>query len=380
MKVLILTVSMGQGHNVTAQAIAGRLEERGAFCRIVDIMEYSNPHLTKAITRSYLWTARKLPVMYRTAYNIAEKEHYLPVEPLSVIMEHVYLTELAACIADFEPDCVFSTHVFAALAASKLKKRPCSDVPFFGLVTDYCIHPYWSQARLDYLITASPFQNREALRKGIPRGKILPLGIPLRPQFYHSVPKEEARRTLGLHPGKATVMLAGGGLGYGRLDRILAELDHLPEDFQVISICGGNSELKETIDARHWQKEIHNYGYVDNIHLMMDAADFLVSKPGGITVTESIAKRLPLIMLKPIPGQEERNAEFLLTHKGGLLAASQKKPADLTQVLLNKPRLRKKLQRNIARLSRGNSNETICNFILDGRGGRTTKAGRASFG
>lgn len=85
-------------------------------------------------------------------------------------------------------------------------------------------------------------------------------------------------------------------------------------------------------------------------------------------------------MLKPIPGQEERNAEFLLTHKGGLLAASQKKPADLTQVLLNKPRLRKKLQRNIARLSRGNSNEIICNFILEGRAGGTTKAGRASFG
>lgn len=366
MKVLILSVSVGHGHKVSAEAIASGLTDKGADCCIVDIMEHSSPHLRKIITNGYLWTALKLPRMYRTAYNFAEKERRFPVKPLSLVVEHIYLTKLARRIADFNPDCILCTHVFAALPVALLKKRRYITTPLYGLVTDYCIHPYWSDIKqLDYLITASPLLSQEAIKKGIPGGKILPFGIPLRSQFYCHEQKRNARILLGMDPDRFTVMMSGGGLGCGSLYETIEEIDSLPDDIQIINICGTNNELKAAVDNRIWKKEIFNYGYVDNIHLMMDAADCLIGKPGGMTVTEAIAKRLPFIILKPIPGHEERNAEFLVRHNAGVLATSDRRPAKIVHEFVSRPKLRKRLQRNISGLNLENSNAKLCRFILD---------------
>ncbi len=326
MKVLILTVTTGQGHNQAAKTLKSYLEKnQGVQAEILDAFEYINQGLKEIVSRGYLMSAKRLPKIYGKAYRMAEKrdsENGYIMRATSSIMAK----KLIKFVEEYDADVIVCTHVFAAMLITDIKRRFKRRIKTIGIVTDFTIHPYWEETDLDYYVTANEFLTNQALKKGIDKNRVLPIGIPIDPQFANSLDKIRARELLGLED-MHTVLVMSGSMGYGKMARMIKQLDSSNLKFQIISVCGNNQRLKKQIDKMKKTHKIYNYGFTDKVSMMMDAADCIVTKPGGITSSEALAKGLPMIIANPIPGQEDRNVEFLMNN-GAALKVSSTFPVD----------------------------------------------------
>ncbi len=326
MKVLILTVTTGQGHNQAAKTLKDYLEKNeGISAEILDAFEYINQGLKEIVSRGYLMSAKRIPKIYGKAYRMAEKRDsdngYIMRATSSIMAK-----KLIKFVEEFDADVIVCTHVFAAMLITDVEKRFSRDIKTVGIVTDFTVHPYWEETQLDYYVTANEFLTNQALKKGIDKDSVIPIGIPIDPQFAQNVEKSRARELLGVDDMR-TVLVMSGSMGYGKVARIVKQLDSSDLDFQIISVCGNNQRLKKRIDKMHKNHKIYNYGFTDKISLMMDAADCIVTKPGGITSSEALAKGLPMVIANPIPGQEDRNVEFLMNN-GAAFKVSSTFPVD----------------------------------------------------
>lgn len=362
MKVLLLTVTAGQGHNQAAKSLCDYLSEAKIENRYLDVFEYINPVLKEALSRGYIMSTKRFSMLYGKFYRLAEcggsRERRM-----NKIINHIMAHKLMGYIADFAPDVIVCTHVFAALIISALRHKMDEKIKTLGIVTDFTIHPYWEDTDIDYYITASELLNNQAEKRGIAPSKLLPIGIPIKPLFAEKTDKASARSALGLKD-KRTVLVMSGSMGYGKVDRVIDALDSMPLDFQIVSVCGFNERLKRIIDRKSHTKSIVNLGFSDKINLYMDAADCIITKPGGLTTSEALAKGIPIIMVNPIPGQEDRNAEFLLNN-GAALKVSKTFPVDdaVYQLFSNTVR-QKTLKETVSFLGKPNSTRNFVDFIM----------------
>ncbi len=323
MKALLLSVKAGQGHNQCAKAITEALEERGFECQTLDTLEYINSILGKTIDKGYLLTTSKLKKAYSKFYRLAEKRDPDATHIFSLITNNIFAIKLKKYITEYAPDVIVCTHIFAAQMLAQIRNL---DAVTVGVVTDFTVHPFWEDANLDYYVTAAKQLDNQMVKKGLPLEQILPLGIPIQSKFGKKISKSDARAVLGIED-KLTILVMSGSMGYGKIANTIAQLDKLQFDFQIISICGSNKRSKRNIDKLKTNKKVYNYGYVNNVEVFMSAADCIITKPGGLTTSEALAKGLPIIALGAIPGQEERNLEFLLNN-GAAMAASKTFPID----------------------------------------------------
>lgn len=311
MKTLILSVSAGQGHHQTALAISEYLKSRDVECKTLDIIEFVDPTISELFSRGYLMSTKHIPLAYGGFYSLAEAKEKNREKIMSRLTSTIMSRKLSRYISQANPDAIICTHVFAAQVLTQIKHYQGLKI---GIVTDYTIHPYWEETDLDFYVTASELLSLQAAKKGITKDKILPIGIPINQKFTNKISKTKARQILGIED-KTTILVMSGSMGYGNLASHIRRMDSLENfDFQIICVCGRNNRVKKSIDKIESKRNIYNHGYVDNVDIMMDAADIIVTKPGGLTVSEALAKRLPMILIKPIPGQEERNTEFLLNN------------------------------------------------------------------
>ena len=324
MRVLILTITTGQGHNQVAKNLCDCLSQCGAEAFSMDVFEYITPVLKEVVSHGYLMSTKRLPKVYGKAYRMAEKRD--ADSKVIKITSSIMARKLTKFINDYMPDVIICTHVFAAMLVSNIKKKIGKDTKSIGIVTDFTIHPYWEETDLDFYITATELLNNQAVKKGISEDKVLAIGIPVDMKFSKAVSKQAAREELGFEQ-KKTVLVMSGSMGYGKFGKMIKQLDEADLDFQIVSVCGHNAKLKKEIDKMKLNHKIYNYGFSDKIDLFMDAADCIVTKPGGLTTSEALAKGLPIIMANPIPGHEDRNVEFLLNN-GAAFKVSKTFPID----------------------------------------------------
>ena len=314
LKILLMSVKAGYGHHSTAKAIIEKFSDCGHECEMLDIFEYINPHLSNTVQDGYLLSTKYLPEIYGKVYDtMAEKDtpykKYSPATLVSKLVSH----KLRSYVELFSPDLVIGTHSYAGMVMTNLAESGTISCPTMGVVTDFTVHPFWESTKLDYYVIADKRLTYEMIKKGIPEEKVLPIGIPIRKQFESKLPQSEARQKLGL-ADKKTILIMMGSMGYGNIKKPLIEIDESDEDFQVVCICGSNERMRKAISKYPWRKDIRAYGFMDNIDIMMDSADIIVSKPGGLTTSETLAKGLPMITMNPIPGQEDKNLMFLLNN------------------------------------------------------------------
>lgn len=363
MKVLILSVGTGHGHNQVGSAIKNRIDSyENMQCEKLDTFKYIHPILGSSLAEGYLMATKYTPGFYGKFYHMAERRK--PSDTLSVVraVNSILARKLTDFLEDYRPEVTVCTHVFAAQMITRLKKRPLAGMTL-GVVTDFTIHPYWEETDLDYYITPNEMLNEQALQKGIALEKICPVGIPIHEKFSSKVGKSSARDLLQLED-KPTVLVMGGSMGYGNILEVLEQLDTSPLDFQILCVCGNNASLKERIDEMLSRKKIYNYGFVNNIDLLMDASDCIITKPGGLTVSESLAKGLPMILVNPIPGQEERNAQFLVEN-GAAIAVTKDTSADLAlEGILRNGFTQAKLLESVEKLARPHASSDVCDLIL----------------
>lgn len=374
MKILICSVTAGEGHNSTAKALRDTYKEMNVESHVLDTYKYAAPLMAKLISEGYLFVSDKATKVFSAGYSIAEKRHGGTGEiSMARIFNSKYTDEMSEFIQSYSPDAIMFTHPFAGLILDVLKQRGELDVPTVGILTDFHFHPYWEECRLcDYVITPDRSLVYQAKRKGFSENAVLPLGIPINGKFAKSQPKDAAREAVGLDPNMKTVLLMGGSMGHGNMAALVRRLDCVdaPEDIQIVSVCGNNESMFEKIEKYRKKKSkrnILNLGFVNNVDVLMDCADMIITKPGGLTTSEALAKRLPMIIANAIPGIETRNTSFLLNNGTAMAVTSSTPLEELVYSLLGddgRPRLDAMLG-CIDVLRKPDSAENVCKFVRE---------------
>lgn len=366
MKALILSISTGQGHHATGEALQNVFEAKGIKCRTIDAYEYIEPRLSKLVSKGYT-ISTSTPKLSARAYDFAVKKNK-PSKSLSVTKATTTFMawDLKKFIQLYDPQIIVCTHVLSSMLVSTMKIKEWTDALTVGVVTDFTVHPMWQDAaELDYFVLPNELLEFQMNKKGIDSSKLLPFGIPIKPQFSERGDQQEARKKLGLDENLHTILLMSGSMGFGKMDKSISMLDKMNLDFQTMVVCGNNKEMYKKIKSKKLRKRFDVYGYVNHIDIMMDAADCVITKPGGITSSEALAKGLPMIMNNPIPGHEARNAEFMLNN-GIALYVTKSFPLDEAVFsLFRHPDRLDDIKGTIDIYGRRNSSENLCDFLIE---------------
>jgi UDP-N-acetylglucosamine:LPS N-acetylglucosamine transferase len=320
---LILTSDSGFGHRSAADSIAKALELRhpqDVLTSVVNpIIERPTSIILQKIELGYDRTVRDYPKLYRLAYELSDRRSASAlIESTLKLTLHKNIQQL---IHEMKPDGIISTNeMFSApigTALNVMKKRP----PFFMVVTDLAdVHSMWFNSKPDRFFVASELVRSKAIASGISPRKIFISGIPVAP-FYASehMPQSELRMKVGLDPQLTTLLVVGSQ----RVSGIYAHLEALEmvmHPFQVVVIAGGDNDLYEKINQHKWRFPILVKNYVNNMPEWMLCADLLITKAGGLILSEGLAAGVPIVLIDYLPGQEEGNVRFVIDHQVGAIA------------------------------------------------------------
>ncbi len=319
---LILTVNIGGGHNAAANALKNYIEKNNYDINtsVIDYIDYINHGLSKLTAAAYEACTKKIPQLYRASYNvrnmIPKKNHKSKL---------ISNTKSKKLIKEYAPNIVVCLHPFIVSEITDLKNKYNFNYDVFVLITDFDFHEGWISPGVNKYIVSSNFMRLRLLGKGIPDFKIHTFGIPSSCSCTNKNSKIEARQKLDLEKNITTVLLVGGSFGAGKIQDILKNIIESALEVQIVVIAGKDAKLKNKLKeiSSCYDNPIRILGFTERIFLYMDAADILITKPGGLTITEAIIKQLPMIIVNPIPGQEEENAAFLL-NKGLAVCANNK--------------------------------------------------------
>ncbi|MDF2522477.1 MAG: Monogalactosyldiacylglycerol synthase [Clostridiales bacterium] len=315
MDVLLLSVSTGDGHLKAAEAIRENIEMNFPKSRtlIVDTFKYVHPFIDKLIVGSYINILKKTPQVYGKLYDFSENDDN--IIDLSMAVNKLFSYRLEKLINDFKPSIIVCTHPFPLQMLSNLKRKNKINVPVVAIVTDFFAHPLWLQYNIEAYVVAHEKMKYEMSLLGMDENIIHALGIPVTKNFLHKKNKYALLKKLGFDQ-KLTLLIMGGSMGFGEIKDIFLQMLDCNKDIQIIVVTGRNTRLKEELDlhAANSSKKVRIFSYTDMIADLMDISDFIITKPGGMTISEALVKKLPLLLSSPIPGQEERNAQFLINN------------------------------------------------------------------
>ncbi|MDA8236022.1 MAG: glycosyltransferase [Clostridia bacterium] len=336
MRALIFSVSIGAGHDLAARGVANEImcQNPGSEVEIVDTFEYINPILHKVVLGSYIETLKFNPKVWGYLYEQAENGDRL--FDFGQILNKLFSPKLANLVKKFAPDVILSTHAFPCGMLSVLKQKNRVAIPVVGIITDFTIHPFWIHDHIDRYVIPSWQLKYILMEMGFPEEKIWPLGLPIRRQFNEIMDKAVARTVFNL-TDRPTVLVMGGGLGLGSMEDIVFHLGNSDLDLQIVVVTGNNKKLRQELEHLQVVNQPVVLGYVDQMATLMQAADVIITKPGGLTTAEVLTSSLPMIIVSPIPGQEERNTDFLLNNGVALKARHTSELVILLKQLLNNP-------------------------------------------
>lgn len=371
MRVLLLSVTAGFGHHSTAKALEQTFAEKGIQTKTVDVYDYLNKLVHDTISKGYLISSKYAPLLYRLFYTLAENNKETSVAKFNIInvVNALSSVKFEKVIDEFKPDAIICTHVFAAQLIDEMKKRKLVTAPTLGIVTDYTIHPHWEIVpNVEYIVTASELITHLAVKKGISKARILPFGIPINPKFNKKITKQEAREAFGLEMDKPVVLVMSGSMGYGNSKKLVEEISSIGMDFQILAVNGNNKrqykKLVEYKKSYNGKCTLYPFEFVDNVEVMMSAADCIITKPGGLTVSESISKALPMILVNPIPGQEERNVEFLLNNGIASLVTKTFPLDEAIYHMFKNPVRIETVRQNIKAIGHPNAAQVLADFVI----------------
>lgn len=319
-KILILSVSAGAGHLRAAQAIeacAAQDDGHGprAIASHLDVMAFVTPAFRQLYTDFYIKLVNKAPALWGYLYhatNDAPKDSTM--QRLRRGVERLNTRALMKQIAAFAPDAIVCTHFLPAELLSRALREDQLACPVWVQVTDFDLHRMWVHDHMRGYFAATDEVAFRMRHEGIAADRIHVTGIPVMPAFARAPDRSACAQAFGLDPARKTILLMGGGAGLGSLDTIAARLLALDGDFQLIVLAGKNAAALAALQqlAAQYPGRLLAQGFTNEVERLMACADLVITKPGGLTTSECLALGLPMIVNSPIPGQEERNADYLL--------------------------------------------------------------------
>ena len=384
MKILIFYASYGGGHLNAAKSINDYIISNypNYDVELIDCMKYVNKTIEKLTTAAYREMAKKAPWAWGKIYSDSQKG---PLAHLSSRSNKIMAIKLLRLLREKQPDVIISTHPFGSQMCSYLKRKNKITAKIATIMTDFSPHDQWLVGHkfTDYFFVANDKMKNYLISKGIAENKVFVTGIPISNRFLKTYNKKEILDTYNLSEDKFTVLFFGGGefgLGKTKTAEIFESFvqESLKEKIQIIAIAGKNPKMKAsfkeivskysvnttTTNTTDITNNVKILEFTNQVPELMSISDLVVTKPGGLTTSESLASHLPMLIINPIPGQEEENAEFL-EDKG--IAIWLRKNDDSKLIIENLLSDNKKLnlmKENTKLLARPHSTETICKMIL----------------
>ena len=321
-KILILTASTGGGHNSAARAIASELETQGAKPIILDALKdlgYIGKFFDVIISQGYETSAKYTPKIYGRAYDVADLKLVRKSFDLNLVVTYME-KNILKILEQEQLDEVITTHPFAAIAVSNIKKKYLSQLSITCIITDYTPHKSYISKYINRYIVAHEDTSMLMQNEGIDKNKIYPYGLPIQVKNEPSVEKSVLKSAYNLNDN-FTVLIMGGSFGAGKITKTLKQIENLDVSINIIVICGRNESLKEALDEKLNNNPPLNktlvIGFTDRMNDFYKIADVAITKPGGLTLTECLYYEVPMIVPYYIPGQEEGNKDFILNNQLG---------------------------------------------------------------
>lgn len=324
-RLLVLSVSAGAGHTRAADALcqAAGHPRFSIPAMHLDVMQCMPGPLQRLYGDGYIRLVHRSPQLWGWLYQLSYGARpHSGLQRLRQGIEYLNSRALLRAIDAFDPSLIVCTHFLPAAIVARARRRGRLRQPLWIQVTDFDMHHLWVQQPADGWCVATDEVAHRLRQYGIDSEQIHVTGIPLMPDFGQPPEQEQARRQLGLDPQLPVLLLMGGGAGLGELERVTAALLQLPQAFQLVVLTGNNQTLLEHLRQRSEPPQrLRPLPFTPDVAPWMAAADLVISKSGGLTSSECLALGKPLLIHAPIPGQEERNADYLLEHGAALKAA-----------------------------------------------------------
>ncbi len=360
---LLLYVTPRSGHHRASQAIEHALlrQDPSAHVTCVDAFEYTSRFVRWAISRTYFSLIRHQPDVWEYLYDNPAVHHH--VQQLRVLLHRYQAAKLRQLLETVRPDAIACTQAYPCGMVADFKKQYGLQAPIVGILTDYAPHLYWFHETVDMYIVPSESVKQRFLARGIDASRVRVMGIPIDQRFTEATNREETARRFGLDLAQPVILIMGGGSGFGPLRDVVQSLDILPHACQLVVLSGSNRALLAWLQQRRFRHRVLSLSYTDEVPALMDIATLLISKPGGLTTSEALAKRLPLIIVNPIPGQEAYNARYLLSHGAAVQAGAPEMVRQTVRDLLDSPERLAALRTRIAELAHPHAASEITDLL-----------------
>lgn len=338
MQLLILSCNTGEGHNSCAKAIAEYFTFNNTSCQIVDSFGFISKKASKLISDWHSRIYRHVPSAFSHGYKFAEEHSEFFDEDSTV---YQFLTsgtdKLYNYINTGNFDAILCTHVLTALQLSDIIKNYPITVKTYFVATDYTCSPTCNLSNLDYYFIPHISLKNDFIDLGIPEHKIICTGIPIRRIFYTTLEKAAAKQLCGVPLNHNHLLVMCGSMGCGPIEKIAEYLSaSIPANCTVSIVCGNNHKLYKNLSQQYEKNnQIHILGYVKDMSLLMDSADLYLTKPGGLSISEAAAKKLPMVLLNAVAGCESYNLRFFIEKGIAQTADTPDEISDLCLCLLH---------------------------------------------
>ncbi len=365
-RIILMYISEVSGHHSATLAIEKAIKMLSCDTQILNInaFNYTNPISEKIVNKIYMGIIKITPKVWDYLYDNPKV-----VERISKMKEKLHKfnsLKLKNLFDDFNPDAVLCTQAFPCGMVADYKKEFNSQIPLVAVLTDYVPHSYWVYDTVDYYVTPSEEVSRRLVKKGVAAEKIKSLGIPIDPKFNKPQNKESIKRKLKLSTQLPTILIMGGGQGLGPIKTIIKSLEKSLKPIQEIIVTGTNKKLYKSLKRKikKYKNKILLFRYADNIEELMAASDIIISKPGGVTTAEVLVMNLPMVIVKPIPGQEANNTAYLTQKEAAIKIDDPKKTNQAIEDLLKHADKLRHLREAASRISKPQASLDIARLLL----------------
>lgn len=335
LRVLVFSATFGAGHVRAAEALIESIRKINPYAEIrhLDCWAILGKKFNTVLTDFYIGMIKRTPKLWgKLYYSTAE------ISPDSMLQRFLNNTgqgKYLKYINSFQPDFIICTYPTVAGVLAQLRLKKILEIPLVAVVTDYAVHNQWIHPGVDLYIVACSDIYDGFVARGIDPDRIKVTGIPVSPKFECNLNRLEITESLGLLPDRPTCLIMGGAYGVlSELKELCKTLADTSVPSQTIVVCGQDKNLYESLDdvIENARNPMLRFGFVRNVDELMSAADIVITKAGGLTVSEALTKRLPIIIYKPIPGQEQENASYLEKIGAGITADTRE---ELEKILLS---------------------------------------------
>ena len=370
-KILIIYATAGIGHKKASFAVKKACEEmalKDAEVTVIDALDYTNNFFRWSYLQAYLLMVNKLPTFWGLSYYLTDNPFVdLFVSGLRRINNWANSKRLVDLILKMKPDVIISTHFFPSEVVADLKEKGIARSKLVTVVTDYRLHAWWIAEGTDYYIVASEDTKGELEARKVDPSIIKAFGIPVEPVFSKQLERAGIFKATGLRDDLFTILVIGGGFGVGPIEGIVKVIAGIKRNMQTIVVCGRNEELVKRVEQLKEDLKLNMKvtGFVDNVHEYMEISDILISKSGGITVSESLAKDIPMVIISPIIGQETGNCNFLVKNKAAVKVKRLEDLKGALEGLLDNPIELDKMKESIKGLRKPNAAYDVARFAYE---------------